>query len=98
MKAAIIKKYFNIEEWEQLEEFRVVTADIKQISNYTGLSFLEIENLPYFKFMLYRRDAWLYQQKTSEQGREFLKTLKELTTSTADVQAIRRKQREMEGR
>ncbi|MFR5263951.1 hypothetical protein [Clostridium sp.] len=40
----------------------------------------------------------MYQQKTSEQGREFLKTLKELTTSTADVQAIRRKQREMEGR
>lgn len=47
--------------------------------------------------MLYRRDAWLYRQKSTEQGREFLKTLKELTTSTADIQAIRRKQREMEG-
>ncbi len=71
---------------------------MKQIKDYTGLSFLEIENLAYFKFMLYRRDAWLYHQKTTEQGRKFLKNLNELTQDKADINSIRKKQKEMERR
>ncbi|WP_157452215.1 hypothetical protein [Clostridium massiliamazoniense] len=48
--------------------------------------------------MLYRRDAWLYHQKSTEQGRNFLKNLNELTQHKADINSIRKKQKEMERR
>lgn len=88
---AILNKYFTMEKWEKT--YCCVTADIKSISEYTGLNFIEIYNLPYSLFLLYKKDAWLSGLKNSEKGREFLETLWGLTQTNADYEAIEAFQR-----
>ncbi|MGG7077383.1 hypothetical protein [Clostridium sardiniense] len=61
---------------------------MKAISEYTGLNFNEIHNLPYSLFLLYRKDAWLSGLKGTERGQEFLETLWGLTQTKADYEAI----------
>ncbi|MGL4452172.1 MAG: hypothetical protein ACRCX8_19555 [Sarcina sp.] len=69
--------------------FPIFTYEKKQISEYTGLNFLEIDNLAYWQYRLYRRDGWIAKQMESEQGREFLKDLKRLQQTNADEEIHR---------
>lgn len=85
----IVDKYFPTEQWEIDDKLYISTADIKSISEYTGLNFTEIYNLPYPLFLLYRRESWIYGLKQSEKGREFLKTLWELRQTDVDTKAIK---------
>ena len=64
------------------------TADIKAISEYTGLNFNEVYNLPYSLFLLYKKESWIHGIKQTEKGREFLKTLYELNQTKADYKKI----------
>lgn len=84
---AIIEKYFPSENWE--EEYYCITSDVKAVSEYTGLNFLEIYNLPYSLFLLYRKESWIYGLKQSEKGREFLKTLWGLKQTDVDTKAVK---------
>ena len=79
-------KYFPTDEWEK--DYINTTADIKNISEYTGLNFIEIYNLPYSLFLLYRKESWMYGLKQTEKGREFLETLWGLTQTKADYKKI----------
>ncbi|NFO71974.1 hypothetical protein FDC51_17815 [Clostridium botulinum] len=83
---AITEKYFPTDEWEC--EFMNKTADIKAISEYTGLNFNEVYNLPYSLFLLYKKESWIHGIKQTEKGREFLKTLYELNQTKADYKKI----------
>ena len=47
-------------------------------------------DLSYPLFLLYRKDAWIYNQRQTEDGKKFLKTLWRLQQTEADVQAIHR--------
>lgn len=42
------------------------------MSEYTGLSFLEIGKLDFIQFLLWRRDAFIYQCNQTEAGQEYL--------------------------
>lgn len=61
---------------------------MKAIQKYTGLNFLEIYNLPYVLYLLYRRDSWIFNNSQSEKGREFLKTIWRLNQTECDTKAI----------
>ncbi len=47
-------------------------------------------DLPISLFLLYRRDAWIYNNMRTEQGRKFLEDLWRLQQTQADIPAIRR--------
>ncbi|BFK81320.1 hypothetical protein I3900191A7_14650 [Clostridium baratii] len=83
-----------MEGWEKNNNFYCVTAKIKSISEYTGLNFNEVYNLPYSLFLLYAKESWLYGLKQSKKGREFLKTIWELRQTETDIDAVK----EFEGR
>lgn len=76
-----------MEEWER--QFDISTGELKAISDYAGLSILEVLDLPYSFFLLLRKDAWTNTLRQSEQGQEFLKTLWRLQQTKADTKAIR---------
>jgi len=71
-------------------ELEVSTAELSNIKEYTGLTFGQIIDLPIGELLLYRRDAWVSRMKSSERGREFLKTLWRLQQTEADEEAIKR--------
>lgn len=85
-----MKKYFDVEDWELEEQYSVISSESKSIRNYTGLNLMEIEGLPYYLFCLYKRDAWLYSLKQSEDGRRFLKELRDLMQADPDYNALRK--------
>lgn len=42
------------------------------VSDYTGLNLCEVLELPYLRYLAWRRDAYIHRLEQSEQGREYL--------------------------
>lgn len=83
----LIERYFEIENWQR-ELNTDNTSTIKAMSDYTGMAFLSIDDLPYSLYMLYRHDSWVANMNQSEEGREFLKACWRLQQTKADSKAI----------
>lgn len=52
--------------------FRNSTQEVKTVSEYTGLNFLEVSDLELFDYWQYRRDAVIWNCGQTEEGREYL--------------------------
>lgn len=88
MGEAIVHKYFPTEKWEK--EITTHTSTIKMIASYTKMSFSEVMELPYSLFFLYRHDAFVHNNRQTDDGREFLKALWRLQQTEPDLDAIRK--------
>lgn len=63
------------------------------MADYTGLNFLQIGQLPYLQYLVWRRDAWIHMLSRTEAGQEYLDTAWRLEQTKADRQALHRKLR-----
>lgn len=61
------------------------------VSDYTGLNFLEIEELDYIDYLQYRFDAFISKMNESEKGREYLDNAYALTQTAPDRKTLREK-------
>lgn len=86
IRDAIIDKYYEFEEWES--SYDNSSSEIKAIGDYTGLSFNEVLDLPLSLFLLYKKDAWIYNNLRTEKGKKLLKDVWRLQQTKADLQAI----------
>ena len=89
---AFADKYFQVEGWEK--EFAIRTSELKRISKYSGLNFIEVLNMPYPLFLMLRRDSWIDSWMQNPDGREFLKNLWRLRQTRADVDTVRKYEKE----
>lgn len=69
---------------------------MKRISEYTGLNFIQVMQLPYSYFLMLNRESWIYTYDSSPAGREILKNLWRLKQTDADVRAVRKFQHRKE--
>lgn len=53
--------------------FDIQTLPEKLVSEYTGFNLREVDELNYFVFCLYLRDAAIYRYMQTEKGQEYLK-------------------------
>lgn len=83
---AIYKKHYKVEKWA--ESYTTTTSNYKRISQYTGLNFNEIDNLPFENYLLYNRDSWIDSFTHDETGLNFLKDLWRLQQTESDDSAI----------
>ena len=42
------------------------------MADYTGLNFLEVSQLNYLQYLIWRRDAWIHMLSRTETGQEYL--------------------------
>ena len=42
------------------------------VSEYTGLNFLQVGELDYLQYLIWRRDAFIYFMSRTENGQEYL--------------------------
>lgn len=82
-----MEKYIDTESWE--DSYSISTSVIKRVSNYTGLNFKEVLELPYSFFMLLNKDSWIDSWGRNSEGREFLKNLWRLQQTGADLDKVR---------
>lgn len=81
-------KYYQIEEWEK--SYESCTGELKAIVDYTGLSIDIVTQLPISLFLLFRKDAWIFSQNKSEEGRKMMKDFWRLQQTKADLKAVRK--------
>lgn len=81
--------YFPEDETEK-QYFNCNTQDIKIVSDYTGLSFFEIENLNVFVFWAYLHDAAVWNFNKTESGREYLEKAYTHQQKEPDREALRK--------
>lgn len=69
----------------------------KLVADYLRISVLEVEQLDYLDYLIYRRDAFIFETSKTEHGREYLENAYRLeqTNMTKDSRA---KLREMFGK
>lgn len=61
------------------------------VSEYTGLNFLEIGKTDLVQFLLWRRDAFIYQLNQTEAGQEYLTNAWRMEQTKPDRAALRKK-------
>lgn len=61
------------------------------MSQYTGLNMLDVEELDYIDYLMYRRDAFIHRMSQTEKGQEYLNNAWRLEQTTPDRQSLRQK-------
>ena len=60
------------------------------MSEYTGLSFLEVEKLNYYQFLIWRRDAFINKMSQTEAGQKYLDNAWRMEQTAPDRAALRK--------
>ena len=59
------------------------------VSEYTGLNFHEVEELEYFTYLGYLRDAFIFTMNKTESGQEYLDNAWQLEQTEPDRASLR---------
>lgn len=60
------------------------------VSTYTGLNFLEVNQLNYVDYLRYRRDAYIQRCSSTPEGKEFLRECRRMEQTKPDRDKLRR--------
>ncbi|MBR5879149.1 MAG: hypothetical protein IKY91_06305 [Akkermansia sp.] len=63
------------------------------VSEYTGLNFIEVSQLDYLQFLIWRRDAFISKLNRTEAGQEYLKNAWRMEQTKPDRAKLRKKLR-----
>jgi hypothetical protein len=58
---------------------------------YTGLNILQVEELNYLDYLIYRRDAFIWMMNQTEKGEEYLNNAWRLEQTTPNREKLRKK-------
>lgn len=61
------------------------------VSQYTSLNILQVEELDYIDYLIYRRDAFIYRMSQTEDGVKYLKNAYRLEQVKPDRKSLREK-------
>jgi hypothetical protein len=61
------------------------------VSEYTGLNFLQVYDLDYLDFLVWRRDAFICFKSRTEKGREYLDNAWRMEQTEPDRKGLREK-------
>ena len=69
--------------------YEISTFFEHMVAEYTGLSILEVQELDYFDYLQYRRDAFIYNLNQTEKGKEYLDNAYRLEQTAPDKKSLR---------
>ena len=61
------------------------------VAQYTGLNILQVQDLDYLDYLIYRRDAFIYCMSQTEKGEEYLNNAWRLEQTKPDRDNLRKK-------
>lgn len=64
------------------------TVQEKLVSDYSGLNFIEIENLPIDVYLLLMRDAFIFNCEHSKSGKEYLYNAWRITQTSPEIDKL----------
>lgn len=69
----------------------IITTWEHLVAQYTGLNILQVEELDYLDYLIYRRDAFIQRMSQTEKGQEYLDNAYRLEQVKPDKEALRNK-------
>lgn len=63
----------------------------KRVAEYLRISMLEVEELELVEYLFYLREAVIYNNSQTEEGREYLRNAKRLEQTSPDRKKLREK-------
>lgn len=69
----------------------IETAWEQLVAQYTGLNILQVQELDYLDYLLFRRDAFIYRMRQTEDGEKYLNNAWRLEQTTPDRDSLRKK-------
>jgi hypothetical protein len=82
--------YYPLEE-DKGHKYHIETYDEHLVSQYVGISIIEVGELDYLDYLLYRRDAFIKMMSQTEKGQEYLDNAYRLEQVAPDRNALREK-------
>ena len=70
-------------------EYTITTRFEKWVADYLRISVLEVEELDFIDYLVYRRDAFIYKLSQTEKGQEYLDNAWRLEQTQPDKQGLR---------
>lgn len=61
------------------------------MADYTGLNFLEVSQLNYLQYLIWRRDAYIHMLSRTQAGQEYLDNAWRMEQTEPDRAALRKK-------
>lgn len=61
------------------------------MAEYTGLNMLQVEELDYIDYLIYRRDAFIHRMSQTEDGEKYLNNAWRLEQTKPDRDGLRKK-------
>lgn len=61
------------------------------MAEYTGLTLVEVRELDYLQYLIWRRDAYIYMLSRTEAGQEYLDNAWRMEQTTPDRAGLRKK-------
>lgn len=61
------------------------------MAEYAGLSLLEVRELDYVQYLIWRRDAYIYMLSRTEKGQEYLDNAWRMEQTEPDRPSLRKK-------
>ena len=61
------------------------------VADYVGLSLLEVRELDYIQYLIWRRDAYIYMLSRTEKGQEYLDNAWRMEQTEPDRPRLRKK-------
>lgn len=77
--SAVKHKYTVVSWWRHL------------VASYTGLNFLQVAELDYIQYLIWRRDAYIYMLNQTSEGVEYLNNAYRLEQTEPDRKRLREK-------
>lgn len=72
-------------------KYLITTTWERLVADYTGLNILQVEELDYIDYLLYRRDAFIYRMSQTEEGVKYLNNAWRLEQTKPDRESLRQK-------
>lgn len=72
-------------------QYNAVTWYKHLVAEYTGLTMLQVKQLPYIEYLTYRRDAFISWLNKSEPGQQYLDNAWRMEQTEPDRPKLRRK-------
>ena len=66
------------------------------VAEYAGISLLQVRELDYIQYLIWRRDAFIYRLSRTEEGSEYLDNAWRMEQTKPDRERLRKKLRKEE--
>ena len=74
-----------------VHQYQIITSWEHLVAEYTGLNILQVEELNYLDYLIYRRDAFIHAYSQTEKGQEYLDNAWRLEQTEPDKESLRSK-------